>query len=44
LDLLIQTGTLGRAEGKSSITAFRAVYYMVKGTLSFLINRLWRFG
>ncbi|MBI5903967.1 MAG: glycosyltransferase family 2 protein [Deltaproteobacteria bacterium] len=33
-----------RAEGKSSITPFRAVYYMVKVTLSFLINRLRRFG
>ena len=33
-----------RAEGKSSITAFRAVYYMVKVTLSFLINRIRRFG
>jgi hypothetical protein len=33
-----------RAEGKSSITAFRAVYYMVKVTLSFLINCLRRFG
>ncbi len=27
-----------REEGKSSITPFRAVYYMVKVTLSFLIN------
>ena len=34
----------GRAEGKSSITAFRAMYYMVKVTLSFLINRIRRFG
>ncbi|GAB4239077.1 MAG: glycosyltransferase family 2 protein [Deltaproteobacteria bacterium] len=33
-----------RAQGKSSITAFRAVYYMVKVTLSFLINRIRRFG
>ena len=33
-----------RAGGKSSITAFRAVYYMVKVTLSFLINRIRRFG
>ena len=33
-----------RAEGKSSITAFRAVYYMVKVTLSFLINCIRRFG
>ncbi len=33
-----------RAEGKSSITAFRAVYYMVKVTLSFLINRIRRIG
>ena len=33
-----------RTEGKSSITAFRAVYYMVKVTLSFLINRIRRFG
>ena len=33
-----------RAEGKSSITPFRAVYYMVKVTLSFLINRIRRFG
>jgi glycosyltransferase involved in cell wall biosynthesis len=33
-----------RAEGKSSITAFRAVYYMLKVTLSFLINRIRRFG
>jgi hypothetical protein len=33
-----------RSEGKSSITAFRAVYYMVKVTLSFLINRIRRFG
>lgn len=32
----------GRAEGKSSITMYRAVYYMVKVTLSFLINRLRR--
>lgn len=33
-----------RTEGKSSITAFRAVYYMVKVTLSFLINRIRRIG
>ena len=33
-----------RAEGKSSITTFRAMYYMVKVTLSFLINRIRRFG
>lgn len=33
-----------RAEGKSSITKFRAVYYMVKVTLSFLINAIRRFG
>ena len=33
-----------RAEGKSSITTFKAVYYMVKVTLSFLINRIRRFG
>lgn len=33
-----------RAEGKSSITLFRAVYYMVKVTLSFLINCIRRFG
>ncbi len=33
-----------RAEGKSSITTFRAVYYMVKVTLSFFINRIRRFG
>ncbi|MGA7103926.1 MAG: glycosyltransferase family 2 protein [Candidatus Deferrimicrobiaceae bacterium] len=32
-----------RAEGKSSITKFRAMYYMVKVTLSFLINRIRRF-
>jgi glycosyltransferase involved in cell wall biosynthesis len=32
-----------RAEGKSSITTFRAMYYMVKVTLSFLINRIRRF-
>ena len=32
-----------RSEGKSSITTFRAVYYMVKVTLSFLINRIRRF-
>ncbi len=34
----------GRAEGKSSITMHRALYYMVKVTLSFLINRIRRFG
>lgn len=33
-----------RTEGKSSITMFRAVYYMVKVTLSFFINRIRRFG
>ena len=33
-----------RDEGKSSITPFRALYYMVKVTLSFLINRIRRFG
>jgi len=33
-----------REEGKSSITPFRAVYYMVKVTLSFLINCIRRFG
>lgn len=33
-----------RSEGKSSITTFQAVYYMVKVTLSFLINRIRRFG
>lgn len=33
-----------RAEGKSSITTYRAIYYMVKVTLSFLINRIRRFG
>lgn len=33
-----------RAEGHSSITAVRAVYYMVKVTLSFLINCLRRHG
>jgi len=33
-----------RVEGKSSITAFQAVYYMVKVTLSYLINCLRRFG
>jgi glycosyltransferase involved in cell wall biosynthesis len=32
-----------RAEGKSSITTFRALYYMVKVTLSFLINCIRRF-
>ena len=32
-----------RAEGKSSITTFRAMYYMMKVTLSFLINRIRRF-
>ena len=33
-----------RTEGKSSITTYRAVYYMVKVTLSFLINCIRRFG
>jgi len=33
-----------REEGKSSITTFRAVYYMVKVSLSFLINCIRRFG
>jgi hypothetical protein len=33
-----------RAKGKSSITSFQALYYMVKVTLSFLINCLRRFG
>jgi len=33
-----------RTEGKSSITTYRAVYYMVKVTLSYLINCLRRFG
>ena len=33
-----------RREGKSSITPFRAVYYMVKVTLSFLINCIRRVG
>jgi glycosyltransferase involved in cell wall biosynthesis len=33
-----------RAEGKSSITTFKAMYYMVKVTLSFLINCIRRFG
>jgi glycosyltransferase involved in cell wall biosynthesis len=32
-----------RTEGKSSITMYRALYYMVKVTLSFLINRIRRF-
>lgn len=32
-----------RTEGKSSITTFRALYYMVKVTLSFLINCIRRF-
>ena len=32
-----------RSEGKSSITTFRALYYMVKVTLSFLINCIRRF-
>ena len=31
-----------REEGKSSITPIRAIYYMVKVTLSFLINRIGR--
>jgi len=34
----------GREEGKSSITPFRAMYYMVKVTMSFLINCIRRFG
>jgi glycosyltransferase involved in cell wall biosynthesis len=33
-----------REEGKSSITPFRAMYYMVKVTMSFLINCIRRFG
>lgn len=33
-----------RTEGKSSITRFQAVYYMVKVTLSFLINCIRRVG
>jgi glycosyltransferase involved in cell wall biosynthesis len=33
-----------REEGKSSITPLRAMYYMVKVTLSFLINCIRRFG
>jgi len=33
-----------RSEGKSSITMYRAMYYMVKVTLSFLINRIRRFN
>lgn len=33
----------GRTGGKSSITTFRAFYYMIKVTLSFLINRIRRF-
>jgi glycosyltransferase involved in cell wall biosynthesis len=33
-----------RTEGKSSITTFRALYYMVKVTLSFFINCIRRFG
>jgi hypothetical protein len=33
-----------RAGGKSSITTFDALYYMVKVTLSFLINAIRRFG
>ncbi|NJD61229.1 MAG: glycosyltransferase family 2 protein [Deltaproteobacteria bacterium] len=33
-----------RAEGKSSITTFGALYYMVKVTFSFLINAIRRFG
>lgn len=32
-----------REEGKSSITPFRAMYYMVKVTMSFLINCIRRF-
>ena len=33
-----------RTEEKSSTTAFQAVYYRTKVTLSFLINRIRRFG
>jgi len=33
-----------RWEGKSSITPFRAMYYMVKVTMSFIINCIRRFG
>jgi len=33
-----------RSEGKSSITTFDAIYYMVKVTFSFLINAIRRFG
>jgi glycosyltransferase involved in cell wall biosynthesis len=33
-----------RLEGVSSITTFKAMYYMVKVTLSFLINCIRRFG
>jgi hypothetical protein len=33
-----------RSEGKSSITSYKALYYMVKVTLSFLINSIRRFG
>lgn len=33
-----------REEGRSSITPFRAIYYMVKVTLSFLINCIRRVG
>jgi glycosyltransferase involved in cell wall biosynthesis len=33
-----------RSEGTSSITSFRAIYYMLKVSLSFLINRIRRFG
>lgn len=33
-----------RTEGKSSITAFRSLYYLVKVTLSFLINCIRSFG
>ena len=32
-----------RGEGKSSITTFRALYYMIKVTLSFLITRIRKF-
>lgn len=39
----VPTRMYEREEGKSSITPFRAMYYMVKVTLSFLINRIGRF-
>ncbi len=41
IDVLVPAN---RAGGKSPITPFRAVYYMVKVTLSFLINRIRRIG